>query len=123
MGRKTWDSLPFKPLPKRSNIVLSSGKIDNIEVYTSVKDCLEMFDKKMLSKIFIIGGESVYKSFLPIASVLHLTLVNQKTKEIDTFFPASLSEIAKKFKKIKTIPLSEKATYSQWVAINENPLS
>ena len=80
MGRKTWDSLPFKPLPGRSNIVLSSRKINNIEVYNSVDDCLKMVNKKMPPKIFVIGGQSVYESFFQKASVLHLTLVNQKIK-------------------------------------------
>ena len=32
MGRKTWESLPFKPLPKRRNIVLSSQLIQDVEV-------------------------------------------------------------------------------------------
>ena len=40
MGRKTWDSLPFKPLPKRRNIVLSSSDISNIEVYHNVEKCI-----------------------------------------------------------------------------------
>ena len=35
MGRKTWESLPIKPLPKRNNIVLSSKKQDNVETYHS----------------------------------------------------------------------------------------
>ena len=38
MGRKTWESLPLKPLPKRRNIVLSSQTIKDVEVYNSVDD-------------------------------------------------------------------------------------
>ena len=123
MGRKTWDSLPFKPLPGRPNIVLSSRKINNIEVYNSVDDCLKMVNKKMPPKIFIIGGQSVYESFFQKASVLHLTLVNQKIENIDTFFPVSLKEIEKKFNKIQNVYISKKATYSRWEPINKNPLS
>ena len=44
MGRKTWESLPIKPLPKRRNIVLSSKKVVGVECYTSVKDCIEKLD-------------------------------------------------------------------------------
>ena len=40
MGRKTWESLPFKPLPNRRNIVLSSQKVDDVEIYHSIDDCL-----------------------------------------------------------------------------------
>ena len=123
MGRKTWDSLPFKPLPKRTNIVLSSKKIDGIKVYKSIDKCLKVVKELGVTKVFIIGGESVYKSFLPIASVLHLTLVDQKTKGIDTFFPVSISKISKNFKKIETVTLSSKATYTKWVSLNKNPQS
>lgn len=123
MGRKTWDSLPFRPLPKRTNIVLSSKKIDGIKVYQSINKCLKAVKQLGVTKIFIIGGESVYKSFLPKASVLHLTLVDQKTEGIDTFFPVSISEISKNFKKIETVTLSSKATYTKWVSLNENPQS
>ena len=40
MGRKTWDSLPFKPLPNRRNIVLTSTKIPNVEVYNNINECI-----------------------------------------------------------------------------------
>ena len=44
MGRKTWESLPFKPLPNRRNIVLSSKQLDNIETYRSIDDCIKNLD-------------------------------------------------------------------------------
>ena len=37
MGRKTWDSLPIKPLPKRNNIVLSSAAQNNVTTYHSLE--------------------------------------------------------------------------------------
>ena len=37
MGRKTWESLSFKPLPNRRNIVLSSKLINGVEVYHSIE--------------------------------------------------------------------------------------
>ena len=40
MGRKTWESLKIKPLPKRKNIVLSSKKINNIECYKSIEELM-----------------------------------------------------------------------------------
>ena len=50
MGRKTWDSLPFKPLPKRRNIVLSSSNISNIEVYHNIEDCIRTLKKESIPK-------------------------------------------------------------------------
>ena len=41
MGRKTWDSLPFKPLPNRQNIVISSNTIDDVETYNSIDACID----------------------------------------------------------------------------------
>ena len=55
MGRKTWDSLPVKPLPNRRNIVLSKTKNLNIETFSSYESCLEKL------KIIPISNMSVAK--------------------------------------------------------------
>ena len=55
MGRKTWDSLPFKPLPNRRNIVLSKNTINNVEVYHNIDECINILKKEALSKIFVIA--------------------------------------------------------------------
>ena len=53
MGRKTWESLPIKPLPKRRNIVLSNNKVFGVECYTSVKDCIEkLYDDGIIGFMF-----------------------------------------------------------------------
>ena len=83
MGRKTWESLPFKPLPNRRNIVLSSSKISNVEVYHSIDDCLRSLEKELVSKIFIIGGAAIYKSFFSYANYLHITFVNLESDFVD----------------------------------------
>ena len=90
MGRKTWDSLPFKPLPNRRNIILSNSNISNIEVYHSIDDCIKTLQQECLSKIFIIGGSSIYKEFFNYATHLHITFVNIKLNNLDTFFPIDL---------------------------------
>ena len=41
MGRKTWDSLPIKPLPNRRNIVISSMEQKDVESYTSIEKCID----------------------------------------------------------------------------------
>ena len=112
MGRKTWESLPKKPLPNRRNIILTSSKINNVECYNSIKTCLKMIQGE--EKVFIVGGASIYKLFLSIAQYLHITFINLVDNEIDIFFPISINTINKKFNKTKTIILSQSATYTLW---------
>ena len=114
MGRKTWESLPLKPLPKRRNIVLSSEKIQGVEVYNSISDCMDKLERDLIEKVFIIGGRKVYESFYSKASSLHLTMISENVKDIDTFFPITLDSIKKKFKEIKRYQLSKSATYINW---------
>tara|TARA_B100000902_G_scaffold369971_1_gene394658 strand:+ start:268 stop:750 length:483 start_codon:yes stop_codon:yes gene_type:complete len=114
MGRKTWESLPLKPLPNRRNIVLSSKQIDSIETYQSIDDCIKNLDYESDYKVFIIGGESIYKAFYPIATSLHLTLINKEIDGIDTFFPISLKSIKECYVEIQSVKLSDTANYSKW---------
>jgi len=114
MGRKTWESLPIKPLPNRRNIVLSGSRISNVEVYHSIDDCLSSLEKELVSRIFIIGGAAIYKSFFSYASYLHITFVNMESDNIDTFFPISMKEIENYFTKNIDQKLSKDATYTLW---------
>ena len=118
MGRKTWESLPFKPLPKRRNIVISSKEIKNTEVYHSIEECTEKLKMDSIDKVFIIGGRSIYKSFYNHATVLHSTIINKEVDGIDTFFPISLNNIKKEFYEANRIKLSKLATYISWNKIN-----
>ena len=114
MGRKTWDSLPFKPLPKRRNIVLSKNKINNVEVYHSVEKCIQSLEKELLSTIFIIGGSSIYKLFFNYATYLHITYIDKKSNNIDTFFPIDNNTIKEKFIQKNTTKLTNNALYTYW---------
>lgn len=84
MGRKTWESLPKKPLPGRTNYVItSSNTIDQAIVIHDVKDVLNMIDREF----FVIGGASVYQQFLPYAHKLYITRIHHTFKYADVFFP------------------------------------
>lgn len=115
MGRKTWDSLPFKPLPKRRNIVLSKNKINNVEVYHNVEKCIQSLEKELLSTIFIIGGSSIYKLFFNYATYLHITYIDKKSNDIDTFFPIDNNTIKEKFIKKNTTELANNVLYTYWI--------
>jgi dihydrofolate reductase len=87
MGKKTWESLPRKPLPGRVNIVLTDNpdeSFDNAVTAYSIKDALEKC--KPDQEIFIIGGGSIYRQFLPVADRLFITHVHKKAPA-DIYFP------------------------------------
>lgn len=87
MGRKTWDSLPKKPLPNRRNIVLTKQtniKLDGAEIFNSLTEALN--HHKNEQEIIIMGGEQIYIEALPIATDLRLTEV-KLTVAGDAFFP------------------------------------
>lgn len=81
MGRKTYESIG-RPLPNRKNIVLSRKKIEinNVEV---INDYREVLGDEC---VFIIGGESVYRLFLPYADNIYLTEI-EDSSNADSFFP------------------------------------
>jgi len=91
MGRKTWESLPKKPLPGRLNIIVSkSMSRDSSSAPPGVKICESLSsaidDCVSYEKIFICGGENIYKEAMSVADKIELTLVHGNY-EGDTFFP------------------------------------
>lgn len=86
MGRKTYEHLDFKPLPKRKNIVISSQEIEyeGAIVVKSIKEALDLCLDE--DEVFVCGGAIVYKQFMDIAHKMYLTFVNHSF-EGDTFFP------------------------------------
>lgn len=83
MGRKTWESLPKKPLPGRRNIVLSQKKgyeAPGAEVVDSPQEALKLSQGK---QAFIIGGAEIYNLFMPLASEIYLTLVKENCDYAD----------------------------------------
>ncbi len=87
MGKKTWESLPKKPLPGRKNIVLTDNSLETFEnavTAYSIKDALGKCDHG--EEIFIIGGGSIYRQFMPIADRLYITHVHKKAPA-DVYFP------------------------------------
>lgn len=87
MGKKTYYSLPIRPLPNRTNVVLTDDPNDAFEgcqVAFSVSDAIEKCEEG--KENFVIGGGSVYRQFLDYADKLYITMVHHKF-EADTFFP------------------------------------
>ena len=89
MGRKTYQSILNKlsnPLPKRKNIVLSNHRYKDERVV--VAHSLEEVNKHCneLEENFVIGGENIFRLFLPHAERMELTHV-RGNYEGDAFFP------------------------------------
>jgi len=88
MGRKTFESIGSKPLPKRKNIVISSNQNlanDNVIVVDSLISALEQCTDD--SEVFIIGGGQIYQEAIKIADKLYLTQIEVVVDEGDTYFP------------------------------------
>ncbi len=90
MGRKTLESLPGgQPLYGRTNIVLTTNpdyRVKGAQVCCGVKECLCLLDQYPPEDIYIIGGESIYRQFLPYCDQAEVTWIDF-TYAADTYFP------------------------------------
>lgn len=87
MGRKTLESLPGgNPLPGRRHIVLSAhSNIDkDVTVVRSVDEALSAIGEN--ERVFVFGGESIYREFLPYVTRAYITKINHSF-DADRFFP------------------------------------
>ncbi len=116
MGRKTWDSLPIKPLPNRRNIVISSMEQKDVESYTSIEKCIDLLTntEKDLD-VYIIGGMSIYKFFYEYADTLYITFIDQSYPDTDTFFPISLKQIKSDFNLESKTDIDKIISFTKWV--------
>ncbi len=105
MGRKTWDSLPKKPLPGRKNIVLSRDKDFRAEGAWSFSDFAAAFAAARAmaaadgaAEVSVIGGAALYAMALPIADRLYLTEVDcapQGDARFPDFDEAAFREVSR----------------------------
>ncbi|MGZ9100779.1 MAG: dihydrofolate reductase [Brevundimonas sp.] len=94
MGRRTWESLPLKPLPGRLNLVLSrdeSFAARGAVVCTTLDEAIEIAretaEEDGIGEICVIGGVALFEKALPRAKRLYLTEVEAEP-EGDVRFPA-----------------------------------
>jgi dihydrofolate reductase len=87
MGRKTWDSLPRRPLPGRRNIVVTrdpAWHAEGAERAASLEAALALAGE--VPRIFVLGGAEIFARALPLADELELTEIDAEFPA-DTFFP------------------------------------
>ena len=87
MGKKTWESLPNKPLAGRQNIVITDNELDCFNCADTARSIEEAVSLcRPGNEIFIIGGGSVYRQFMAQADRLMVTHIDAEYTA-DTFFP------------------------------------
>jgi dihydrofolate reductase len=86
MGRKTWESLPKRPLPGRPNMVISRtlSAAPGAMVFPSLQEAIQHCTEH--EKIFVCGGSALYREALTVANKIELTLIRGQY-EGDAFFP------------------------------------
>ena len=141
MGRNTWDSFNGRHLKKRDHLILSTSlSIDNtsshadadadadpdpnadaeiIKSFSTIDNLIDFINNKKYKKykkyddVWIIGGESIYKSFLELnlISECYITFVDN-SYECDTFFPI---ELLKEWKFDEPVVLNTKQNFDVYV--------
>ncbi|MEX2460504.1 MAG: dihydrofolate reductase [Paenibacillaceae bacterium] len=85
MGRKTYESMG-KPLPNRTNVILTQNKAYEAEGCTivhSVEEAVALFKNE---EVFVIGGAEIFKLFMPLVDRMYITLIEHEFTA-DTYFP------------------------------------
>ena len=90
LGRKTLDTFPGgQPLKNRTNIILTRNpnyQVKGAIICHSVEEVLEELKKYNSEDVYIIGGDSIYKEFLPYCDVAHVTRTDH-VYYADAWFP------------------------------------
>lgn len=90
MGRKTWDSLPKKPLPNRFNIIVTSQEVDDNDIdikHSSMEEVKAFLELDLGIPVFIIGGGMIYRELLPYCQEVYVTKILKDHDNVDTYFP------------------------------------
>jgi len=92
MGRRTWDSLPRKPLPGRENIVVTESSRDRVggegaQQVLNAEAALRRVREGGDPRLFIIGGAQIYRLFWPLIDTLQVTWIDSDFPDADVFFP------------------------------------
>ena len=89
MGRKTFRSIG-RPLPKRTNIVLTRDPFftaTGVVVVHSLREALGHPAVTEADETFIVGGGELYRESLPLVNTVYRTIVAADIEDGDAFFP------------------------------------
>ncbi len=111
MGRKTWESIGSKPLPRRRNIVISSRQFENIECYTSIETALEQLE----GQIWIIGGGLIYQATLKFCHAVDVTWIPETVEGQGLVKFPELNESTWQAKELITNEFDQRLTHQLFV--------
>jgi len=90
MGRNTYESLG-KPLPNRTNIVITRNKSyqveDGVLMFNVLEDAIKHVVGKNDEEAFVIGGAEIYNLALPLSNKMYITNIDIDV-DGDTYFPS-----------------------------------
>lgn len=110
MGRKTWESVGSRPLPKRTTVVVTRQKnyqAKGARVATTIEEALQLAENEQ--QVFIVGGGQLYQKAMPLADGIYLTRIHAEFPG-DTFFP-EINESQWKLQQTTYHPADEKHEY------------
>lgn len=96
MGRKTFESMGAKPLPNRTNFVITTNldyktDFDNVIIFHNLDDALtqaaSLAHGKGLETIWVIGGEKVFEQAMLFTDRLEITHVDTVIEDANAFYP------------------------------------
>jgi dihydrofolate reductase len=118
MGRRTWESFPKRPLPGRTNIVITrqadfadAGAV----VAHSLDEAIAIAAGEKPDEICVIGGGQVFREAMALASVLHVTHILASI-DGDTFFPTIERDVWRKGRS-ERVPAGERDSHATEYAI------
>lgn len=88
MGRKTWESLPVRPLPGRDNLVVSRRDDLGAPTFATPEEALRHAGELGHRRVYGIGGEGIFRAFMAQADRLLITEVDLQVEGADAFMPA-----------------------------------
>ena len=115
MGRKTWDGLPRKPLPKRFHVVLTRDDAVHAPSDDVIFTDLDGLDRALAGTprpVFVIGGAEVYRLLWDRTAEFLVTRVPDDVTDCDTYFPAPLEP---DFVLHATTALSDSLVVEHWI--------
>ncbi|PTQ72682.1 dihydrofolate reductase [Celeribacter persicus] len=115
MGRNTWDSLPFKPLKNRLNLVVSGQGVDHEHVFASVEEAIAFAQSEGRARIYAMGGFGIYKAMLPLADRLVITEVDTEVEGADTWFPEFDAEEWREVSRMVLREVTPRCEVVEWV--------
>ncbi|MDE7403316.1 MAG: dihydrofolate reductase [Muribaculaceae bacterium] len=89
MGRRTWESIPRRPLPGRRNVVITGDadyQANGAEIVSSPAMSLDVCPPPEIP--FVIGGGRIYEQMMPWCTHIYVTRIDAEFPEADTYFPA-----------------------------------